>query len=139
MTHTPAPHQDGGPGPTSWVGRNRKRIGIGLAVLFVLIAVGLILSQFKILPSNFIRLFLVGFVVVVTFELSLRAYEEHEFAARQRAIEKDALKFLLGYSIDRTVMEEVHEAVFASKIIREDQSVTYQFHCADEPGFLRLR
>lgn len=76
--------------------------------------------------------FLVGAMVVFTFELSLRSYEHEEDRKRHADIERDAFRSLLGYGIDRGVMDEVHAGVFASKLVRDDVAVNYQFRRADD-------
>jgi hypothetical protein len=81
---------------------------------------------------------LVGCVVAITFELSLHQYQEAEQRRRQAAIEKDAIKYLLGYGIEKDVMDEVHQSVFSTKLVRQDQKVKYEFACAKKPGHVRL-
>lgn len=84
--------------------------------------------------------FMVGAIICVIVDVTLHEHERTEHQRRQKAIEKDVFKYLLGYGIDSGVMEEVHAGAFASNLLREDLNVTYQFCCANEKqGFLRLR
>ena len=85
--------------------------------------------------------FMVGAVVVVTFELTLRQHEHEEAEAREKMdeerkkeIESDVFKHLLGSSIDRDVMDEVHIGIFSSRLVREELNVTYQFSSLETPS-----
>jgi hypothetical protein len=70
---------------------------------------------------------MIGGLVTGTFESSLRRHEEAEHDRRVSAIQKDAVKYLLGYGIDPAVMEEVYNNVFKAKLVREEMGVTFQF------------
>ena len=81
----------------------------------------------RVLKKEVATALLVGAFVAFTFEMSLHKEIDYQHEQHHRDIEKDLFRAVLGRDIEKDVFDEMYEAVFGKKFLREDLCVTCEF------------